>query len=141
MHKDFDIWNQTKKEIQQDARRPLFKERDVWWCRLGVNVGDEEDGKGEFFNRPVLVLKKFNKRVFIAVPLSSKIKEDSHFYFKFTFQHKEQSVILPQIKLTDSKRLSDKMGSISKKEFEIIKGKVKSLIFRFTQPPFRGCGG
>lgn len=129
MQKDFDDWNKSKKQLQEKANRPLFKERDVWWCRLGVNIGDEEDGKGEFFNRPVLVLKKFNKRVFIAVPLSSKIKEDNYFYFTFTFQGKEQSVILPQIRLVDAKRLSDKMGSISKEEFAIIKARVKDLIF------------
>jgi mRNA interferase MazF len=129
MQKDFDDWNKAKKQLQEKANRPLFKERDVWWCRLGVNIGDEEDGKGEFFNRPVLVLKKFNKRVFIGVPLSSKIKEDNYFYFTFTFQGKEQSVILPQIRLIDAKRITHKMGSITKEEMSIIKEKINSIIF------------
>ncbi|PIR37355.1 MAG: hypothetical protein COV35_09685 [Alphaproteobacteria bacterium CG11_big_fil_rev_8_21_14_0_20_39_49] len=129
MKKDFDGWNEAKKNLQENTHYPLFKERDVWWCRLGVNLGDEEDGKGEFFNRPVLVLRKFNKRVFIGVPLSSKIKDNNYFYFTFAFQRRKQSVILPQIRLMDSRRLSDKMGSVSKEEFLIIKEKVKNLIF------------
>ncbi len=30
------------------------------WCSIGINVGDEEDGKNELYERPVLVIKKFN---------------------------------------------------------------------------------
>jgi mRNA interferase MazF len=54
MEKDFDRWNACKKTTQTH-RPPLFSEGQVWWCRLGANVGDEQDGKGESFLRPVLV--------------------------------------------------------------------------------------
>ena len=53
--------------------------------RMGLNIGYEQDGKGEDFLRPVLILKKFNKRVFLGIPLT-KIKKDSHFYHNFEFK-------------------------------------------------------
>lgn len=57
IQKDFEVWTKIKKESHLKENRILFKERDVWWCRLGVNIGDEEDGKGDSFLRPVLYKK------------------------------------------------------------------------------------
>ncbi|MCD6035288.1 MAG: hypothetical protein K0R63_1029 [Rickettsiales bacterium] len=130
MLKDFDRWTIIKKQSHHEELRLLFKERDVWWCRLGANVGDEQDGKGGMFTRPVLIIRKFNKRVFIGLPFSSVIKEERPFYHKFTFKGKEQSVILSQIRLLDAKRLSHKLGVVSEDDFEEIKRKAQSLIFR-----------
>jgi mRNA interferase MazF len=75
MLKEFDNWNEQKKCLHKIEQLPMFSEREVWWCSLGVNVGDEQDGKGENFTRPVLVLKKFNRNLFVGVPMSTKIKE------------------------------------------------------------------
>ncbi len=129
MQKNFDSWMDIKKQSQQNNLRLPFKERDVWWCKLGANIGEEEDGKGKLFLRPVLIIKKFNKRIFIALPLSSISKENNYFYHSFEFKNKVQSIILSQIKLLDSKRLIDRMGTIPKNEFLIIKEKAKKLIF------------
>lgn len=41
-----------------------FKEREIWWCLLGMNVGHEQDGKNENFESPVSVLKKSIPRYF-----------------------------------------------------------------------------
>lgn len=44
--KDFDSWNQKKKIVNnKEHLSPLFKERDIWWLSIGINVGFEEDGK------------------------------------------------------------------------------------------------
>ena len=129
MQKDFQTWTNIKEESHLREFRALFKEREVWWCKLGVNVGDEEDGKGDLFLRPVLVIKKFNKRVFVGLPFSSIIKEDHYFYHKFEFKGKEQSVIISQIKLFDAKRFHYKMGRIDEDDFKEIKEKAKNLIF------------
>lgn len=44
--KDFDIWNNQKKEIEKiDHTEITFSEREIWWVSLGKNIGDEEDGK------------------------------------------------------------------------------------------------
>ena len=47
MEKDFDRWNKLKKAINasEESERVYFHEGDIWWVRLGVNVGFEIDGK------------------------------------------------------------------------------------------------
>ena len=127
MEKDFDSWNIQKKQAHAIQERPMFKEREVWWCSLGVNVGDEQDGKGSSFTRPVLVLKKFNRNVFIGIPLSTQLK-DNQFYHRIHFKGIEQSLLLSQIRLIDAKRFRDKMGELSPPEMEKIKEKLRKLI-------------
>lgn len=128
MEKDFDGWNQQKKSTNARANRAPFKECDVWWCSLGTNVGDEQDGKGRFFSRPVLVLKKFNARIFIGLPLSTQLK-DKPYYHRFHFKGIHQSVILSQIRLIDAKRLENRMGEVPSHEMDNIKERLKRLIF------------
>jgi len=73
MEKDFDRWNKLKKAINasEASERVYFHEGDIWWVRLGVNVGFEIDGKHKQFARPVIVLKKYNQYSFLALPLST----------------------------------------------------------------------
>ncbi|PJF32835.1 MAG: hypothetical protein CUN57_03820, partial [Phototrophicales bacterium] len=66
MQKDFDNWNVKKKSIHTDDKAPFCHEREVWWCSLGVNVGFEQDGTGKNYDRPVVILRSFNKNVFFA---------------------------------------------------------------------------
>ncbi len=128
MEKDFDTWNTQKKKAQAIHARPMFKEREVWWCSLGVNVGDEQDGKGASFTRPVFVLKKFNRNICIGIPLSTQLK-DKPYYCHVRFKDIEQSLILSQIRLIDAKRFKDKMGELPSHEAEKIKEKLRELIF------------
>jgi mRNA interferase MazF len=125
--KDFANWNIKKQKADSIAIRPMFKEREIWWCSLGVNIGDEQDGKGHSFVRPVLVFKKFNKNIFIGIPLSTRIKENS-FYYRFTFLGKEQSLLISQLKLLDAKRFGNKMGELTSHEMENIKTRIKNMM-------------
>ncbi|OGG54596.1 hypothetical protein A3C20_01930 [Candidatus Kaiserbacteria bacterium RIFCSPHIGHO2_02_FULL_55_25] len=82
MNKDFDTWNERKKAIHASAQpRDLFffHEREVWWCTLGVNVGVETDGKHASFERPALVVKKFNADMFWGLPLTSRERSGKFF--------------------------------------------------------------
>ena len=45
MEKDFDGWNRKKRETHGEEPR-LYTVREILWCRLGVNVGTEQDGGG-----------------------------------------------------------------------------------------------
>lgn len=84
MEKDFDTWNKRKKKLHIRAIDTLyFHERDVWWCSIGVNIGFEQDGKGETVQRPVVVLRKFNKHVLLVLPLTTKVKKH-RYYFPLT---------------------------------------------------------
>ena len=116
MNKDFKSWHLKKEKIHTAYTRPFFSEREIWYCACGVNVGFEQDGKGKDYLRPVLIFKKFNKEIFWAVPLTSAIK-DSKFYYAINFGEKSCSLILSQLRLIDSKRLSHKIGVLSKRQF------------------------
>lgn len=127
MNKNFDEWNVVKKTLDDKHRTPTFKQREVWWCSVGLNVGHEENGKNEFFNRPVLVVRKFNNQIFLGVPLSTKIK-DNKFYHPIHLKGKSGSVLLSQIRVWDSKRLTHKVGDITQDQFDLVRRKVIELI-------------
>jgi hypothetical protein len=74
MHKDFDRWNKTKKKLNAEAEPLYFREGETWWVHLGVNIGYEIDGKKENFARPVIVLRKYNKYSFLALPLTTSAR-------------------------------------------------------------------
>jgi len=38
--KDFDKWNNDKKGLDHKSKNVFFHDREVWWCKIGVNVGD-----------------------------------------------------------------------------------------------------
>jgi mRNA interferase MazF len=119
MHvKDFDNWNTRKKELQ-DNRPPTFKEREIWWCSIGTNVGCETDGKGEEFRRPVLIIKKYNNSQALILPLSSKIKENFYSY-TFELKGKRQNVLLSQPKVIDTRRLTKILGRTTPTQFNKI---------------------
>lgn len=124
MMKDFLDWN-NKKIIINKNKRPYFKEREVWFVNLGVNIGFEQDGVGEKYMRPVLIFKKFNKEIFWGIPLTRKIK--NIIYYINLETSPESSVIISQIRLLDAKRLSHKINTINKIKFYEIKEKFKDL--------------
>lgn len=128
MSKDFDLWNTQKKKADAGEKRAFFKEREIWWCRLGINIGDEQDGKGALYARPMLVFRKFNHHIFLGIPLSTQIKEN-RFYYHFPFKGKEQSLLLSQLRLIDAKRFVNKVGEIPKKEMEAVRQKLMQLLF------------
>ena len=127
MKKDFHKWNNRKVGIDGILKRPFFHEREIWSCHLGVNVGFEQDGQGEDFLRPIMIIRKFNNEIFWAVPLTKK-KKQSKYYFQFVFKEEEiSSAILSQIKLIDARRLAYKIGEINEKDFLALIKKLKEL--------------
>ena len=126
MQKDFDAWNNIKEGTHEKGISPLFSEREIWWCFLGVNVGSEEDGKGKDYLRPILIIRKFNKSIFYGLPITSKIKDDQ-FHISINSGDVKGSIILSQMRLIDAKRLSYIMGKITENESKEIKKKLKNL--------------
>lgn len=126
MIKDFSEWNSVKTQLQE-RNAPTFREREIWWCHLGLNLGTETDGKGTAYQRPVLVLRKFNRRSLVAIPLSTQIKERQD-YFRFHFHGRIQCAILSQIRKIDSIRLFNKMGEIRTEPFEAIRNAAKAML-------------
>ena len=110
----YDDWNQKKQALQasQDTNTFHFNEGDVWWCSLGVNLGDESFGKGEKFRRPILIIKKLSLNLCIALPLTSKSKQGSWF-IDITLRGEKRWVMLHQIRALHKKRFQHKMGELS----------------------------
>lgn len=128
MQKNFDQWNELKKNLEKNKKTVFFKEREIWWVNVGINIGDEECGKGKRSVRPVLIIKKFNNHFFFGIPLSTKQKKDNKYYFNFTFKSMKQAAIMCQAKVFSTKRLCDMNGKIGKEIFESIRRKTGKLL-------------
>lgn len=75
----FTDWAHLKPQIHFSSEFDVyFRERQIWWASIGQNIGSEENGKHGNFERPVIVLKKFNPQTFLAVPISTAAKEGAH---------------------------------------------------------------
>lgn len=121
-------WHILKSEINTTKKVPEFTEGQIWNISLGSNIGFEQDGKGDSYYRPVIVLKKFNKNIFLGIPLTHTTK-DLPFYFHFNFQNEKSAGILSQIRLLDGKRFGNLLGSLSVKDYQQLKEKTKQLLF------------
>ena len=80
MEKNFKKWHSIKALLDKKKKEIYFKEREIWWCSLGLNIGFEQDGKNYRFERPVLILKKFSKDLFWALPSTSQDKTGEYYY-------------------------------------------------------------
>jgi mRNA interferase MazF len=89
MQKDFPGWHRQKEQLHAQHHTPTFQEREIWWCSVGVNIGHEMDGKHHFYNRPVLIVRKFNPHIFFGVPLTTKITHNPYY---FPMRFKERTV-------------------------------------------------
>ena len=118
--KDFDGWNTTKKRLELRKDIPLFKEREIWWCSVGMNIGFETFGKGADFNRPVLILNKHNRYTFFGLPLGSARNPDSAHHFSLDFGGRNGSVFITQGRTLSSKRLTNRMGALPEHVFNDI---------------------
>jgi len=127
--KDFDSWNNLKKEIQNTEQSRFFKEGEIWWTRIGINIGHEADGKGEKYQRPVLIIKKYNKFSFLGIPLTTSPKMNPYGISLGSIDGKQVSLNASQIKYTDSRRITERMSVLSKEVFELVKQKASQLSF------------
>ncbi len=139
MKKDFDKWNKFKILLEKNKQTPFAYPGEIWWCALGLNLGAEIDGKIENFERAVLVLHVYNKETFLALPITSKRKDDQ-FHVCISMKSSDLVVVdyleldkLLWIKLTQSrlishKRLLRKHRSISSVDLSRIKEAFKNHI-------------
>jgi mRNA interferase MazF len=122
MNKDFNKWNKTKKKIDIKNRIDV-KVGEIFWCSLGLNIGVEQNGDFEKFNRPVIIIKKFSRQIVLIAPLTRQ-KHFGDWYLDINILNQQQQVILNQIKPVDVKRLGNSISQIPKV-------KVKSIIDKY----------
>ncbi len=127
MYKDFDTWNKLKQKIQA---RPIdfhIKPRQIWWCSLGINIGSEQDGKNENFERPVLIYKFINREMVLVVPFTSSIREDRHHVIVEDESFHKSSIILSQIRVISPKRLLRQISWVPEAQFLLISEKLQKF--------------
>lgn len=126
MVKDFSKWHKVKSVIESDKQPSPFREREIWWCSIGLNIGVEADGKHDTFERPILIIRKFNKDMLWGIPLTTRSK-DTKYHLKFTFHERESTAILSQLKILSGKRLVRKIGKLGRKKFDQIRKQTVEL--------------
>ncbi|HAS84859.1 MAG TPA: hypothetical protein DCS23_02150 [Candidatus Yonathbacteria bacterium] len=127
MKKEFDAWNSQKKNLGDSGKKAYAYPREVWWCALGVNVGAEVDGKNENFERPVLVVRVYNKETMLVLPITSKEKLDG-FHYEIQIQAKNSKteeeytkpvwIKLTQARVISNNRLLRKVDTVNQSEFD-----------------------
>jgi len=123
----YDIWNEVKKETNNQTKKRSFEERDIIYIKMGKNIGFEQDGKGNEFLRPILVYKKFNSDQFIGFAMTSQKPKEQN--MKYYYKLKDNSyIILSQVRTYSAKRMSHIIGKISKQKFNNIKEKFYKLV-------------
>ena len=96
---------------------------------MGLNVGSEQDGVSSNFERPILIIKKFNRRVLWAVPLTRTIKPGNPNYFVLEDKENQKSAaVLSQLRLMSSNRLIRKIETLSDQQFEPLVQSIKRLL-------------
>jgi len=131
--KQFDKWNIVKKDTDIKHFKFGIKPREIFWAKIGVNIGDEEYGKGKEFVRPVIVVRQLTKDLFIGVPTTTANKDNSDYFQNINYIDKtnraiNSSAMILQQKVFSKKRLLSKIGTVNKEEFLVIVHKLKKLI-------------
>jgi len=129
--KEYDKWNEVKKKTQDNQRKLGIKPRDIFWAKIGQNIGSEEYGKNDNFARPVIIIRKLTHDLFIGIPLTSTLKDNDYFH-SFEYDNKsngltKNSAMILQVRTFSIKRLMNKTGVISKEDFEVVIEKSKGL--------------
>jgi len=124
----FHRWTVLKIQLHTSPQREIyFREKEIWWASLGCNIGFEQDGKHNRFERPILVLRKFNKHTLWSLPFTSRNKT-CKYYYQLEYKGRNSAIILSQLRLISSKRLLRKVGIVSKEHFEEVKKRIKDLL-------------
>ncbi len=121
--KNFDEWNEVKKNIEAFGEAKLCKAREIWWCRLGINIGREQDG-GVDFRRPVLIMRKLSDDTCLVLPVTTS--ESLH---KYRIKINDtQAVVVTQMRVLDTIRFIEKVSVLETSVFDLIRKTVRDLI-------------
>jgi len=120
-------WFKIKHILEKSKNILECRQKEIWFCHLGKNIGTEQNGKEREFLRPCLIIKKFNAVSILIIPLTSTLKTGKY-YHKIIVNNSYSSVILSQLRFISVKRLKYRMGRIDQSEFIRIKRKIKKKV-------------
>ena len=127
MDKDFDQWNVYKKKLHASNKNILYKSGEVWWCALGLNIGHEQDGGRESFERPVLIITTFSNGTCLCIPMTTS-KNNSPYCKAVQLLGRNIYVIVSQSRTLSINRFLRKLGSLSNNDFRLITGMLHKTI-------------
>ncbi len=130
MYEKFLHWIQRKYTLHSRKYVPSFRERDIFWSSLGENIGSEENGKWTEYTRPVLIVRKFNRNLFLGILLSSKTKSENPFYVSITLGWENISAMTSQLRILDAKRLHKRIWTLDSSDFRKVLENIRSTIFK-----------
>ena len=120
--KDFSAWNEMKQALHNSTEsHASYHEREIWWCALGANIGSEDDGKNEHFERPVLIFRKFGGKISWIIPISSQPCVEDRFQCPVFIQGMKRTARIHQMRLISHKRLLRYIDYISMDDFSRIR--------------------
>ena len=126
MQKNFDSWNEIKKKTDTEKPR-LYTVREVWWCQFGLNIGTEQDGRGDRFLRPAIILRGFGPDACLVVPLTTSIRTHSLRVSVGVIGGRIARANLSQLRVIDTRRLVEKIGFMEKDIFLNTRKAIKEL--------------
>lgn len=127
MHKDFDKWNKVKKKLDFESSGRFYHEGEIWWCNLGLNVGNEQNGDGNKFQRPILIVKALSSKTFFALPLTTSLEVHKYRVDLGIVANKPAKVILSQMRVLDTKRLTEFICILEKGLFFETKKAIRGM--------------
>lgn len=118
-------WQEVKAMIRKFQGEKFCKPKQIWWANIGDNIGDEINGKGDRFLRPVLIIKVFRKGLCLVVPFTTQTRKGKEF-MPVSWQRKngdfcKNTLLLHQVRTLSTKRLVNRVGGLkNQKQFEQI---------------------
>jgi len=97
-------------------------------------LGDRSNGTGQDFQRPVVIIKKFNLDVCLVVPLTTTIKKGKYYFSVGEINGRDATAILSQIRFIDRKRLANKVGYLDENIFDRLFEAIMRVNFGKNQP-------
>lgn len=107
-----------------------FKEGEIWWVAFGVNVGIEIDGKGDYFERPAVIVKKISKDHALVIPITTRdvLIPNIHIKLNHRFLNTNSVCVLSQFQPISNNRLMRYIGILPRDQFIFIHKSIKDFI-------------
>jgi mRNA interferase MazF len=120
------FWCSVQASLFRKNQNIPLRQGEIWWCNLGMNVGEESYGKGSRFTRPVLVFKKLSSNSFLGLPATTK-RKDGSWYVQIGLDSTPRWIMLNQARILDRKRLIEYIGILKIEDFLETKTKFHDL--------------
>ncbi len=92
--KQYDEWNEIKKQTQQINFNLGIKAREIYWTKIGFNIGSEEYGKGNEFVRSVIIIRQLTHDLFIGIPTTTTLKGNNDYFHNINYIEKNSNTTI-----------------------------------------------